>query len=185
LSQGFALEQVMSEYTALRANVLRHCFDDAIGAEEVVRDVIDLDRSIDRCLIESVAWFSRGLSSARDLFLGVLGHDLRSPLGAISTLATVPVQDPHAEPRTTMVPTRMASSAARMSKMIQHLLDFARTRLGGLLPLTTTRMALAPLVTEAVEEMRAALPDAVVRSTIEGLLEGDGARTASTSSWRT
>ena len=84
-----------------------------------------------------------------------------------------------------MVPTRMASSAARMSKMIQHLLDFARTRLGGLLPLTTTRMALAPLVTEAVEEMRAALPDAVVRSTIEGLLEGDGARTASTSSWRT
>ena len=173
LSQGFRLEHLVLEYRTLRTNILRCWVADRTAPVGNIQEVIHLDESIDRCLFESIAWFSGGLSSARDLFLGVLGHDLRSPLAAIATSATLLLHDAHASARTTKIAAQVAASAERMSKMVHDLLDFARTRMGGRLPIVTVRMALAPLLSEAVEEARAALPDAIVRCAIDDPLQGD------------
>lgn len=173
LAQGFGLEQVISEYAALRVDVLQRCGGGSPIPEEALAEWIAFDRSMDRCLYESVAWFIQGVSSARDLMLGVLGHDLRSPLAAISTSATVLLHDQRADPRTTNIAARVLTSATRMSRMIRDLLDFARTRMGHRLPIVTSRIPLRPLLSEAVEEMRAALPDALIHCSVEGPLEGD------------
>ncbi len=50
-------------------------------------DVEDLTRSneaIDQAVTESVAHYTKTINDSRNLFLGVLGHDLRNPIGAVS-----------------------------------------------------------------------------------------------------
>jgi K+-sensing histidine kinase KdpD len=74
----------------------------------------------------------------RDQFIGVLSHDLRTPLGAITagaTLLAVPEDNPQ---RRSLVVTRIMNSAQRMERMIADLLDVTRARLGGSMPLKAT-----------------------------------------------
>src|SRR5512140_2623581 len=85
---GFTVEQMVAEYRALRASVIR-LWTRAKG-ELVPADVEDLTRfneAIDQSLAESVTRYNQDLSQAKDIFLAVLGHDLRTPLGAIYTSA--------------------------------------------------------------------------------------------------
>lgn len=89
----------------------------------------------------------------RERFLGVLGHDLRNPLAAILLAAR------RLEARTELpagvisTVARIASSASRMRRMIDELLDFVRARVGGQLPLNPgpvdLRQVLAQVVAEA------------------------------------
>ena len=91
-----------------------------------------------------------------ELFTGVLAHDLRSPLAAITT-ATEFIQA-----KSTGSEQRMAErafrSARRMAGMIEQLLDFTRIRLGSGLPIETRDVDLAALVAHVVDEVRAAHP---------------------------
>ncbi len=70
----------------------------------------------------------------RELFIGMLGHDLRNPLSAMLTgtaLLLRRAELPEAEARTL---GRIHTSGLRMARMIDQLLDFTRTRLGGGIP---------------------------------------------------
>ncbi len=71
----------------------------------------------------------RDRERTRELFLATLGHDLRNPLNAITaSLFYLRRQAP--EPLQHVV-ARMAGSSDRMARMINQLLDFTRSRLGG------------------------------------------------------
>lgn len=66
---------------------------------------------------------------AADQFVNLLGHDLRNPLSAIMTAAGLMRRRSDSE--LVMKPTeRILSSANRMARMVDQLLDFARARLG-------------------------------------------------------
>ena len=105
-----------------------------------------------------------------ELFTGVLAHDLRSPLAAITTASEV------LQLKTTGSEKRMAErsylSARRMARMIEQLLDFTRIRLGTGLPLDTRDVDLAPLVTHVVDEVRVAYPAQPIRLTEAGSTHG-------------
>jgi PAS domain S-box-containing protein len=64
-----------------------------------------------------------------DLFIGVLGHDLRNPLSAVMNTAVFLARS--ADPEVVTRAKRMLNSAARMGRMIDQLLDFTRVRVGG------------------------------------------------------
>ena len=73
-----------------------------------------------------------------ELFVGVLAHDLRSPLAAIGTAAELirsragnPGGESPADPRNAKALTGSPSAAERMARMIEQLLDFTRMRVGG------------------------------------------------------
>jgi signal transduction histidine kinase len=69
-----------------------------------------------------------------ELFVGMLGHDLRNPLNAILTTAQYIARSTE-ETKTTAAATRIATSSLRMARMIEQLLDFTKLRLGdGLVP---------------------------------------------------
>jgi signal transduction histidine kinase len=100
-------------------------------------------------------------------FIAVLGHDLRNPLSAIQTgarmLQTMGLADKAA--RITSVIDR---SAARMTGLIENVLDFARSRLSGHLPVTRVADAALPsMLEQVITEMRTTLPQRVVHSEIE------------------
>jgi signal transduction histidine kinase len=104
----------------------------------------------------------------RDQFIGILSHDLRTPIGAITTgaaLLALPEDQPERRAR---IASRILNSAHRMERLIADLLDLTRARLGGTIPLARRRTDLQQLCEEAISEIRAANPGARVD------LEGSG-----------
>ncbi|CAN5253366.1 hybrid sensor histidine kinase/response regulator [soil metagenome] len=93
-----------------------------------------------------------------EMFMAVLGHDLRSPLAAISMGAELIERQP--DPVHVLdIARRILSSAGRMEQMIGDLLDVARSRLGGGLPLQPVVTDLRDLVERAVQEQQMRFPD--------------------------
>src|SRR5207248_5555837 len=70
----------------------------------------------------------------REQFIGVLGHDLRTPLTAIVASAGLVLRHEHLPPAVSTAATRIAAAGDRMRRMIGDLLDFTQARLGGGLP---------------------------------------------------
>lgn len=74
-------------------------------------------------------------SDLRDQFIAVLGHDLRSPLQAISAAADA-LEDEATSARQQQMLAHIASGVTRMDGLINDVLDFARGRLGGGIPIS-------------------------------------------------
>ena len=87
-----------------------------------------------------------------ELFVGILGHDLRNPLSAILTGARLLLRRSEDE-RISKPVSRIVSSSERMTRMIDQLLDFTRARIGGGLPLTPAPTHLALLARRIAEEL--------------------------------
>lgn len=94
---GFGLNQMVAEYRALRASVLRRWASDQRLVTSSIDDILRFNEAIDQAVAESLAQFSAEVESWRQIFLAALGHDLRGPLAAIifsaDTLASG-LQDP-------------------------------------------------------------------------------------------
>jgi len=87
-----------------------------------------------------------------EMLVGVVGHDLRNPLSAITAAAGL--LERRADSDTVMKPVRrIGASAHRMERMIAQLLDFTRIRLGGGLPLERTRVDLAEVSRSIIDEL--------------------------------
>ena len=114
-----------------------------------------------------------------EMFAAVLGHDLRSPLGAIMTSAHI-VKRLSADPTVAGAASRILSSGQHMTRMIEDLLDTTRARLGSGLPVTLESVDLAAIVTRAVEQHTETHPDRRITVTVHGDSRGrwDGVRIA-------
>jgi PAS domain S-box-containing protein len=107
-----------------------------------------------------------------ELFVGVLGHDLRNPLSAISAAAQVLGARTSGE-RFTAPVGRIVRSAARMERMISQLLDFTRIRFGGGLPLSCEPLDLGELSRAIIDELQP-VHDHDLRLECEGDARGTG-----------
>jgi signal transduction histidine kinase len=98
----------------------------------------------------------------REQFIAVLGHDLRNPvfavLGGSSHLLSLPL-----EPVQRRVLERIRSGGERMARLIDDVMDFARGRLGGGMPIARDSVDLGRLANDVVGEIVSANPDRVVR----------------------
>src|SRR4029079_7013517 len=85
---GFDLRQLAAEYRALRASVLKLWREHRSMQEDpMLTEVTRFNEAVDQALAESVARYSDEMARSRDTFLAILGHDLRSPLSAVSMSA--------------------------------------------------------------------------------------------------
>ncbi len=93
------------------------------------------------------------LSSLREQFIAVLGHDLRNPLGAIiSGISLLGMED--LEPDQAKVLQVISRSAQRMRELINNVMDFARARLGGGMILDKKPVLLTPILAHVVDELK-------------------------------
>ncbi len=104
----------------------------------------------------------------REQFLGILGHDLRNPLQAISGNAGLLLRyGGLSEPQRKAI-NRISISADRMARMINDVLDFTRSRLGGGYPVTRVRMNVHDVLRQVVEELEVAHPQRRFELTLTG-----------------
>jgi signal transduction histidine kinase len=99
----------------------------------------------------------RELSELREQFIAVLGHDLRNPLAAVSAGLRLLARRPE---RSAEIAAHIEDSIARMSGLIEDVMDFARGRLGSGLPLTQdSEEPLEPTLLQVVRELESTHPD--------------------------
>lgn len=171
---GFSLGEMVAEYRALRASVIRlwtKANGKLVGAD--LEDLMRFNEAIDQALAESVTRYAKQIDHSKEMFVAILGHDLRTPLDAVvmSSQFMLDVGDMKGEQLT--LTTQIARSARRMSDMVNDLLDFTTSRLGSGLPIERAPMDLAAVAHHAVEEMEAAHPDSVLQLQTAGDLTGD------------
>lgn len=111
------------------------------------------------------------IEEAREQFIAILGHDLRTPLTAIMGGAELLRDDALPEPQAGVV-IRIARSARRMEAIIRDVMDFARGRLGGGIPVTPTPCDLGRICAEVVDELRLAHPSREIHFEGRGELHG-------------
>src|SRR5512140_1776754 len=80
---GFTVEQMVAEYRALRASVIRLWTREGELGRADIEDLTRFNEAIDQALAESVTRYDHDVEQSKELFLAMLGHDLRTPLGAI------------------------------------------------------------------------------------------------------
>jgi signal transduction histidine kinase len=114
-----------------------------------------------------------------EMFVGILGHDLRNPLSAITTAASLLMRRADSE-RVGRPAARIYNSGQRMSRMIDQILDFTRIRLGQGLPLLRAQVDLAEICRSAIDEVSPAAEGSRVEIETAGELGGcwDGDRLA-------
>lgn len=170
---GYDMNQMVSEYRALRASIVK--LWQAGQSAVTQQDIADLTRfheAVDQSLTESIGGYTLKLETARNLFLGILGHDIRNPLGAISVSAQVMLRMGGAGEREKMMLNQIRESTERANEIVNSLLDLTRTRLGSGLPITRLPMDAGEMGQKIVGEMRAMYPQRQFNIVQDGDLKG-------------
>jgi signal transduction histidine kinase len=170
---GFSLDEMVAEYRALRASVLRLWIEARPQLDrDDMDDLIRFNEGVDQALAESVTRYSTDLEESREMFIAILGHDLRNPLGAVLTAASFLATEGGLTDRNLTMATRIRRSAERMNALVGDLLDFTRSRLGRGIPVTPAPVDLGEVATEAIEEIRPQHPGLDIRFERSGDLQG-------------
>lgn len=93
-------------------------------------------------------------------FVGILGHDLRNPLNAISMTARLLARKGTDDPKAV---GRIVTSAERMSNMVAQLLDLTRSRLAGGITVERLPIRLGSVIAEVLDELRRSYPTRDIR----------------------
>jgi len=157
---GFDLNQLGAEYRALRASVVRLWMlePDFQMGPAALQDMIRFNEAVDQAIAESTSRYAAELSLSRDMFMAILAHDLRSPLGAIRMLSHL-LGTGAATDQARKQAGQIQRSAREMSGMIRDLLEYTRTHLGKGIPVVQAICSVAGICREAVEEVRAGQPE--------------------------
>jgi signal transduction histidine kinase len=159
LEEHYTLAEELREMAHLRAVFVNMCVREKLILES--HEALLVHSVIDEIMITAAVEMERSTQAdlrrdiaTRELFSAILGHDLRSPLTAIMLTSTKLL-------RQTDVPAdlrkdfqRITSNAERMRRLIDDLLDLARSRAhGNGIPITRKPMDLRAVCEQIVEEM--------------------------------
>jgi signal transduction histidine kinase len=169
LQSGFTIEELMAEYRAMRASVLRLWQERVKQADELaIQDMLRFNEAIDQALTESVARYSQMTRDAQHVFLAILGHDVRNPLGAIRMGAQFLLLDEQLPEKHRTVATRILNSTKRVTDIVSDLIDYSTGNLGGGMPIKATPVDFAPLCHHIVDEIRALHPNRQITLDVSG-----------------
>ena len=170
---GFDVVEMISEYRALRASICSLWRE--TGKNLDAKDIDDLERfneAIDQSVAESVVRFTQTVERSKDLLLGVLGHDIRSPVSAIEGAADLIPRFGAVNPRQSALLTQIKDSAGRVQHIVSGLLDLARSKSGQTLTINKKACCLSTVARRMVEEARVQHGDREFELNIADGIEG-------------
>jgi phosphoserine phosphatase RsbU/P len=117
----------------------------------------------DRLRSDTALTSHRADAELREQFIAVLGHDLRNPLASISAGIGL-IQKSKLDERAEAVLMLMQKSVARMTSLIDNVLDFARGRLGDGITLTLSAQPLEAALQQVVDELQSTHPESIIKA---------------------
>ena len=176
---NFSLVQLSAEFRALRATVLRLWLPQVSTMSSSTNDeMVRFNEAIDQALAESVVTYSARADHTRELFLAVLGHDLRAPLSTLSMAGQLLMSEATPAAQVGPIGLRIERCARLMSIMVDDLIGYTRTQLGAGMPTMLLDTDLRPICEAAVEDALATHPGSDFDVVLVGGLVGqyDGVR---------
>jgi signal transduction histidine kinase len=132
VADGFTIDQVMGEFRALRASVLHLCTKESVEQFEIT-EITRFNECIDQVLCESLARHTtlvadvlRDSNRQKDEFISTLSHELRNPVGAISSCAEILNDSATKDPAVARVVDILARQTGHLTRLLEDLLDVAR-----------------------------------------------------------
>jgi hypothetical protein len=174
VGSGFDIMEVVSEYRALRACVLRLWRES--NPQPDLNDIDDITRfneSIDQSLAEAVGSYTSRVDQSRRMFLAILSHDLRNPLNSIRMAAQLVSRTANEDSSSIKALSMIGTNTETITRLISDLIDFAATGLGSAMPLTRSSFDLEKLGRKVFEEFRFAYPQRTLCFHPDGDLTGD------------
>jgi signal transduction histidine kinase len=177
---GFDLVQLFAEFRALRASVLSMWQRAATPGPQAraLEDSMRFNEAIDTAIADSVKSYSSNVDASRDMFLAVLGHDLRGPLSGIAMASSVLAKTDLSEAARQQAAIRIKRASVEMGQLITDLLEYTRSRLGAGIPIEGAACDLGPICEEAIESIRTSHPEQKFQAELSGnlSLHGDATR---------
>jgi len=176
---GFDLVQMTSEFRHLRACVIRLWVNSLESPDMAYfQDMIRFNEAIDEALAESTAAYAEQVNRSRDIFLAILGHDLRAPLQAVSMSTELLMRKTPLEGVALTCANNIKRGTRHMAAMVNDLLELVRNRLGKSLPIAPAPTDLAAVAHEAIAQACAGNPECNPTLKVEGDMQGvwDAAR---------
>jgi signal transduction histidine kinase len=172
VGSGFHITDVVSEYRALRASVLR-LWRESLPQPDFhdIDDITRFDESLDQSLAHGVGSYSKRIDESRQMFLAILSHDLRNPLSTIRMAAHV-VSLRNEDPATADAMSMIKRNTDTMMQLISDLIDFSSSGLGRAMPLHRGPVDLEELCREVFESCRTMHPGRVMRMHSSGDVSG-------------
>lgn len=170
---GFDLVQMTSEFRHLRACVIRLWVASLETLElNYLQDMIRFNEAIDEALAESTEAYAEQVNRSRDIFLAILGHDLRAPLQAVSMSTEMLERKITLDANALNYVKAIKTGARHMQAMVSDLLEFVRSRLGTQLPVEPCAMNLAQACQTALDQAGAGHPKCEQNLQVNGNVEG-------------
>ncbi|NUP06530.1 MAG: sensor histidine kinase [Polyangiaceae bacterium] len=184
--QRYTLESAIREWSLFRSAIIKAWYDGGLYPHPslVMRMHAAIDNGIRLAAttIHTAAQAELAESEEKlreqmafqDRFMAILGHDLRTPLNAVSMGVTFLLKHADLPEGHASLLRRAASSAARMARMINDVLDLARTRIGQKFPIEPVDATdLGTVCESVVDEFRAAKPERGIEVETTGTLVGN------------
>ena len=132
---GFSIDQVVAEFRALRASILRlHANQEFPITRSAMIELTRFNECIDQMLSESVLRHTQLVSDVlrdanrqKDEFISTLSHELRNPLSSISTCAKILSANASMDAGSAArVINMLARQTGHLERLLDDLLDVAR-----------------------------------------------------------
>lgn len=159
-ASDFSLLQLSAEYRALRATVLRLWLPE-VGAMSAttVYEMVRFNEAIDQALAESIVTYSAKADQTRELFLAILGHDLRAPLATLSMAGDLLKIESAGREKVGMIGERVRRSSRMMAIMVDDLIGYTRTHLGSGMPVAPKLVDVGEVCQASIEDANATHPN--------------------------
>ncbi len=166
---GRELTEALTEYEALRKMLL----EIALGGEQtdLASSLMSLATVLDRTICAACARYESEHAHVRERFMGMLVHDLRDPLTAVTMSATL-LADMTLGDKQAQLVGRITRGARRIEKMVDEVVDFTRSQLGEQFSLTPATFDMAEVCNEAILEARAMPAPRAIQLDIAGNVSG-------------
>jgi signal transduction histidine kinase len=163
LAEGMEIAGIVNMFQALRSRSVALWMEQDASRPDTLAQVMRFHEALDAALSAALERFASGTERTRNLHLSILGHDLRTPLGALAITSQYLARPDVPEKKRHDAIARIERCVSAMNAMVKDVLDYSRTRVGKPIIMQLQNTDLARLCEFVVEDVRTAYPDVDLR----------------------
>jgi signal transduction histidine kinase len=122
---------------------------------------------------EELAEEARQRAEFEQRLIGIVSHDLKNPIGAMMTLASLLLRLGKVDERQAESLSFIVSSGHRAIRLIRDLLDFSQSRTATGIPIEPRRVDFREVAQEIIDELQLTFPDRKLVAHLNGDGQGD------------
>ncbi len=170
---GFDTIEMISEFRALRASVIKLWRSEWTKTDDILPDLLRFNEAIDQIMTESLSRFTKKLDYAGSLLAEALVHDFRGSLAEVRNSAKELLMKGTLDLEDVKRVSQIESSTAHITPLVSDLIDAVGIRLGKGVPIVPGEMDIATAVHETAEKEQIAHPDRKILIETSGDLKGE------------